>query len=113
MSEHLTPSEALTAAIKTAGSQSALGRACGVSQTAVWKWVEKAGQISAEHALKAAEVTGVSAHDLRPDIYPRSKVRFLTGGQPVPPPEPLSGAVMAGYGKTQAALAQVPQRSCA
>ncbi len=107
----MTPSEALTAAIKTAGSQSALGRACGVSQTAVWKWVEKAGQISAEHALKAAEITGVSAHDLRPDIYPRSKVRFLNGPS-APPPEPISGAVMAGYGKTQAGLPQA-QRSCA
>ncbi|MFN3806748.1 transcriptional regulator [Asticcacaulis sp.] len=99
----MSPTEALHSALAAAGGQSGLARICGVSQTAVWKWLRQAGQISAEHCITAAEATGVSAHDLRPDIYPRSKVRFLSG-EPNPGPEPISAAVAAGYGKSATIL---------
>ncbi|MFT4091872.1 MAG: YdaS family helix-turn-helix protein [Asticcacaulis sp.] len=67
----MTRFEALNAVITAAGSQSALARICGVSQTAVWKWVQSSHQIPAEFVLKASAATGISPHDLRPDIYPR------------------------------------------
>ena len=63
--------EALQAAVKKAGSQAALARLCGVSPTAVWKWLESGKQMPAEYVLRTEAATGVSRHDLRPDIYPR------------------------------------------
>jgi DNA-binding transcriptional regulator YdaS (Cro superfamily) len=65
-----TPFEALKAAIDQAGSQSAMARLCGVSQTAVWKWVQRGKRLPAELTLKVERGTGISRHLLRPDIYP-------------------------------------------
>lgn len=53
------------------GSQSALARLCGVSQQSVSKWVLLDKELPPEHVLKVEEATGISRHDLRPDIYPR------------------------------------------
>lgn len=61
---------ALRKAINVAGSQSALARELGCSTTSVWKMVNKAGRMSHEYVLRAEAATGVSRHDLRPDIYP-------------------------------------------
>lgn len=66
-----TPFEALSAAVSAAGSQAELARICGVSATAVWKWVQSSKRMPAEFVLRTEEATGVSRHDLRPDIYPR------------------------------------------
>ncbi|MDA5192783.1 transcriptional regulator [Govanella unica] len=66
----MTPFEALEAAVERAGSQSALARKLGVSQTAVWKWLQSSKRIPAEHVLKTEKMTGISRHLLRPDIYP-------------------------------------------
>ena len=52
------------------GSQSALARLIGVSQQAVFKWLAKARPLPAEHVLAVEAATGVSKHELRPDIYP-------------------------------------------
>lgn len=65
-----TPFEALTAAVTRAGSQSAMARLCGVSQTAVWKWLQSGKRLPAEHCLVVERTTGISKHILRPDIYP-------------------------------------------
>ena len=65
-----TPFEALQAAVTRAGSQSALARVCGVSQTAVWKWIQSGKRLPAELCLVVERETGVSKHLLRPDIYP-------------------------------------------
>lgn len=65
-----TPFEALQTAIRKAGSQSELARLCGVSQPAVWKWVQSSKRVSHDYALRVEEVTGVSRHHLRPDLYP-------------------------------------------
>ena len=72
MSEQATPFEALTAAVQRAGSQSALARICGVSQTAVWKWLQSGKRLPAEYVLKVEAATLVPRHFLRPDIYPVS-----------------------------------------
>lgn len=66
-----TPFEALQAAVDKAGSQAEIARIAGVSTTAVWKWVQSSKRVPAEFVLKIEAATGVSRHDLRPDIYPR------------------------------------------
>jgi DNA-binding transcriptional regulator YdaS (Cro superfamily) len=66
----MTPFEALKIATKRAKSQSALARICGCSQTAVWKMFQ-AKRMSTQYVLLVEAATGVSRHDLRPDIYPR------------------------------------------
>lgn len=63
--------KALDKAVKVAGSQSALGRIIGVTQRAVWRWVSEAKPLPPQHVLAIEAATGISKHDLRPDIYPR------------------------------------------
>jgi len=70
MSTALTPTEAIRQAVKIVGSQSELARICGVSQPAVWKWLQTAKRVPAEQVLAIETATGVSRHFLRPDIYP-------------------------------------------
>lgn len=79
--ESTTPSQALTTAVNRIGSQSALARLCGVSQAAVWKWLDTGAPLPAEHVLTVEAATGVSRHQLRPDIYPLG----LQDGHPFKP----------------------------
>jgi len=65
-----SPQEALREAVKRIGSQSATGRLLKVSQAAVWEWLRKDKVLPAEHVLTVEAHTGVSKHDLRPDVYP-------------------------------------------
>ncbi len=71
MEQAITPFEALEQLVEAAGSQGALGTALGVTQQAVWKWVQSSKRLPAEHVLNAERLYGISRHDLRPDIYPR------------------------------------------
>lgn len=60
---------ALEDAIKAAGSQQALANLLGVKSPSITEW--KARQrIPAERVLEVERLTGVSRHDLRPDLYP-------------------------------------------
>lgn len=70
LSTPLEPYQALELALEHAGSQSELARICGVSQPAVWKWLQSSKRLPAEYVLRVEAATGVSRHDLRPDIYP-------------------------------------------
>lgn len=70
MVETLTPFEALLRAVDILGTKSELARVCGVSPTAVWKWVQSSKRLPAEYVLRVEAATGVSRHWLRPDIYP-------------------------------------------
>lgn len=70
MSLDPTPFEALQEAVSRAGTQQAMADICGVSQTAVWKWLQSSKRLPAEHVLRVEAATGVSRHQLRPDIYP-------------------------------------------
>ncbi|AUW59423.1 hypothetical protein C1T17_16345 [Sphingobium sp. SCG-1] len=70
MERQITPFEALQKAVETACSQSALARICGVSQTAVWKWLQSSKRVPAEYVLRVEAATGIPRHWLRPDIYP-------------------------------------------
>jgi DNA-binding transcriptional regulator YdaS (Cro superfamily) len=74
MADVVTPFEALEQGVALAGGQSATARICGVSQTAVWKWLQSGKRLPAEHVLPMSAATGLSPHLYRPDIYPLSLV---------------------------------------
>jgi len=56
-------------AVEAAGGQQALAEKLGVKYQAVQKWIR--GVVPAERVLAIESVTGVSRHELRPDIYPQ------------------------------------------
>lgn len=68
---------AMNRAIAAAGGQSALARALAektgrpVRQGHIWAWVHRTCRVPAEYVLPIEDVTGISRHDLRPDLYPR------------------------------------------
>ena len=62
-----TRDAALDRAIKTAGSSAALAAAIGVTPQAVSQW----RRTPMLQTLKVEKATGVSRHELRPDLYPR------------------------------------------
>jgi DNA-binding transcriptional regulator YdaS (Cro superfamily) len=61
---------AIERAIRAVGGRRALAERVGVRVQAVEKWV-RFERIPAERVLTVEELTGVSRHDLRPDLYPR------------------------------------------
>lgn len=72
----------LERAISVLGSQAAMGKLCGVTQPAVSLWVRGRKALPAQHVLKVEAATGISRHDLRPDLYPREE----------PPAQPPAGS---------------------
>lgn len=66
----MKPDQALEKAIQAAGSQSALARACGVTQQAVQQWAAT-GRVPATRVQSVISAAGgaVSAEDLRPDVF--------------------------------------------
>lgn len=67
----LTPFEAFEEAVRIAGGQAPFARLVGCSQGNIWQLLEKKRPLSAKYVLKAESGTGVSRHDLAPEIYPR------------------------------------------
>lgn len=61
----------LQRAVAIYGSMYRLAKEVGVTQPAVAYWIKHGKPLPAEHVLKVEADTGVSRHDLRPDIYPR------------------------------------------
>ena len=58
-------------AIKAAGSARALAEKLGVSAMSISYWQHRsAGMVPAERVIRVFEVTGVTPHELRPDLYP-------------------------------------------
>lgn len=68
--DQLSPSDALAAVRACFKSQQDMAAAFQVTQGAVCMWLKRA-KLPAERVLKAEALTGISRHDLRPDIYPR------------------------------------------
>lgn len=67
--EHESDS-ALARAVRAAGSQSAFGRMIGRRQSTIAEWLKGAKPLPAEFVLAVEAGTGVSKHELRPDIFP-------------------------------------------
>jgi DNA-binding transcriptional regulator YdaS (Cro superfamily) len=61
--------DALKRAVEKAGGQTALGRLCGESQARVWYWLNRSGELPAEHVVTVSEATGIPEHELRPDVF--------------------------------------------
>ncbi|MEG8040474.1 YdaS family helix-turn-helix protein [Sphingomonas sp. LR60] len=53
------------------GGQAATARLLGITQPSVWAWLKNGKPLPGEHVLKVEGATGISRHDLRPDLYPR------------------------------------------
>lgn len=62
------PKSAIEKACDAFGSQRQFALAMGVSPQAITKWLEKG--VPAERVLEIERVSGVSRHELRPDLYP-------------------------------------------
>ena len=63
---------ALTKAVDAAGGQTALASKLGrgVRQAKIWTWLNRDSRCGATYVLDIERVTGISRHELRPDIYP-------------------------------------------
>jgi DNA-binding transcriptional regulator YdaS (Cro superfamily) len=64
----------MTSALKayresTDTSLEAIGNQLGVDKSTVLRWEQ--GTVPAERVLHLERATGISRHDLRPDLYPR------------------------------------------
>ena len=53
--------------------QSKLAFALDIKPQAVQQWCSS-GSVPAERVIQVESLTGISRHDLRPDIYPRESV---------------------------------------
>lgn len=63
--ETITPIEA---AIRAVGTQQALADALGIRSASISEWKAR-GRVPAQRVLDVEATTGVSRHDLRPDIF--------------------------------------------
>lgn len=68
------PKTALEKACNVAGGQTDLARKIGKTQGHISQWLRR-GSVPAEMVLPIELASGVSRHDLRPDLYPRDKPR--------------------------------------
>ena len=66
MSDQRPPPIVMKAAEKV-GGLSELARKLGISHTAFYRWTV----VPSIRVLSIEKLTGVSRHDLRPDLYPR------------------------------------------
>jgi DNA-binding transcriptional regulator YdaS (Cro superfamily) len=77
MEKHLTRFEALKLAISRATTQKAFAESIGISGARVSQLIAQSKQLPAEYVLTVERIYGVSRHNLRPDIYPRSLAQMV------------------------------------
>lgn len=70
MARTRTPFAAFQSAVKKAGGQTAFAAICGCTQGNIWQLLKKESQLPAQYVLSVEAATGISRHELRPDIYP-------------------------------------------
>lgn len=83
MAIHHYQDSALAKAIRAVGSQTAFANLLGKRQSVVSGWLLRGTRLPAEYVLTIEAATGISRHDLRPDIYPLE----MPASQPSPIPE--------------------------
>ena len=61
---------AIKKAISIVGSQAKLAKACGKTQTSVWKWLHNKSEVSPEIVPLIVKATNgtVKAYEIRPDL---------------------------------------------
>lgn len=80
--EHESAHQAFRRAVEIAGSQAALQRKTGLLQQTTSASLKHKRLCPPEHVLAIEAATGISKHELRPDIYP------LPDAAPAPAAEP-------------------------
>jgi DNA-binding transcriptional regulator YdaS (Cro superfamily) len=66
--------ESLRKACELAGGQKPLADKIGTSQAQIWFWLNQSKRgVPAEFVIPIETATGVSRHELRPDIFPESR----------------------------------------
>lgn len=113
MIKESTPFPALKSAVAAAGGQSAMARICGVSQAAVWKWLQSGKRLPAEHVLAVERATGVSRHLLRPDIYPTPSAAAAPATDELNPGEDCAPILLRRRAGVACDRRQVSQRKAA
>jgi DNA-binding transcriptional regulator YdaS (Cro superfamily) len=78
---------ALQRACAAAGGQKSLAARIGATQSMVWYWLARARRgVPGEYVRAIEQATGVSRHELRPDLYPApdlaSDPSFNSGAAP-------------------------------
>ena len=71
MAIHHESDSAFARAVRAVGSQLAFGRLIGRRQSVISDWLRDGRPLPAEYVFAVEAATGISRHDLRPDIYPR------------------------------------------
>lgn len=108
---------ALAKAVRCVGNQSAFGRLLNKRQSVVSGWLKAGRPLPAEFVLRVEAATGVSRHDLRPDLYPREPVTLsnpaeATSAETVPaassPASPAPIGDQAGGGRDNTFKGGVP-----
>lgn len=69
-----TPAEVFALAIELLGNQSRAAPQIGLSQSQISRRLKEAKGCPFELVLKVEAATGISRHDLRPDLYPRDEL---------------------------------------
>ena len=79
----------LAKAVRIVGTQAKFGELVGKAQSRVNHWLKHNIPLPAESVIAVEKATGISRHDLRPDIYPReeqsSPARHSAEQPPAPP----------------------------
>jgi DNA-binding transcriptional regulator YdaS (Cro superfamily) len=65
--DRIRPPHIVHQAADRIGGLSELARRLGVKHPTFYKW----SRVPAERVLQIEQITGVSRHDLRPDLYPK------------------------------------------
>lgn len=61
--------DAITRAVEAIGGQIPLAKRLGVNPSLISQWVTGRLNVAAHHVLIIEAATGVSRHDLRPDVF--------------------------------------------
>lgn len=65
--------EPLDRACKKVGGQNKMAGLLGVAQSTLWHWIFRAKRgVPAHYVLKIEAASGVSRHELRPDVFPQA-----------------------------------------
>lgn len=82
ITSQLTPVTAFLAAIEHYGSQKAYGTRFNITQQAVSRRLSLGRWMWAEHVPTVEHETGISRHDLRPDLYQIDEASNRTALEP-------------------------------